>query len=71
MNFVKFCIFAAGCSAVAQKGGNFDRFGSNRPVELAGHNIGNFLIDFKIREERYFCVKKMVETIREGFKKKM
>ena len=58
MKFVKFCIFAAGCSAVAQKGGNFDRFGSNRTVELAGHNIGNFLIDFKIKEERYFFVKK-------------
>ena len=46
--------FSADCSAVAHKAGNFDMFGSNTPVELAGHNIGNFLIDFKIKEEREF-----------------
>ena len=29
--------FSADCSAVAHKAGNFDMFGSSRPVELAGH----------------------------------
>ena len=41
--------FSADCSAVAHKAGNFDMFGSRRLVELAGHNIANFLIHFKVK----------------------
>ena len=41
--------FSADCSAVAHKAGNFDMFGSRRLVKLAGHNIANFLIHFKVK----------------------